>query len=64
MDVIVFDKKNVLEHIDNCIDYWRCRKEAVTFKKNESVTEVMCNCYIDAYQSMRTSLFGELKPLG
>lgn len=63
MATVDFTKVDVLEYIDKCIDYWRDKKENVTFKKGESVTETMCSCYIDAYQSVRTSLFGELKAL-
>lgn len=46
------------DHLDACIR--QCRKE-----RDEAVNIAnrhMAECYVDAYQSMRTSLFGELLP--
>lgn len=49
---IVFTEGGIKEYLDSCIDYWRGQKTAEAL------------IHIDAYQSMRTSLFGELKPKG
>jgi hypothetical protein len=49
---IKFNKESVKEYLDKCIEYWRKQKQY----GNE-----IARYYIDAYQSVRTSLFGELK---
>lgn len=51
---IPFTKQAVKAHLDMCIKFWRGRK----LDPNDEFAE----CYVDAYQSMRTSLFGELLP--
>jgi len=48
---IEFTKAAVKEYLDRCISFWR--REDVEGSKY----------YIDAYQSVRTSLFGKLKSL-
>lgn len=51
--VINFTRKDIKEYLDKCIDYWRTQRD----KKNNGIAKY----YIDAFQSVRTSLFGELK---
>jgi len=47
-------KKDIKEYLSNCIIYWRAIKESPTnINKNIAVY------YIDAYQSVYISLFGE-----
>ena len=48
--VIPFTKKAVKEYLDKCILYWRK-------KKKEGC--VYAHYYIDAFQSVRVSLFGK-----
>jgi hypothetical protein len=45
-------------YLDIAIDKWRVKKETAT-TPNE---ELIAACYVDAYQSVRVSAFGELKP--
>lgn len=59
--VINFSRIDILEHIDKCIDYWRNQKVCVQTERVNNLIESNCDCYIDAYQSMRMSLFGSLK---
>jgi len=47
---VPFEKPVVMEYIDNCIRFWR--------KKRETEDD-MAAIYVDAYQSIRMSLFGE-----
>lgn len=66
MVTIEFSKEEVKKYIDSCIDYWRKRKlepeeSDDTYIGNERHS-LVCACYIDAYQCMRVSIFGELKP--
>ncbi|MHA1950298.1 MAG: hypothetical protein ACW99G_14740 [Candidatus Thorarchaeota archaeon] len=48
MDTVEFTKEDVKEYIDNAIAYWRLSRESYGIY------------YVDAYQSLRMSLFGEL----
>jgi hypothetical protein len=48
MDTIEFTKEDIKEYLDNCIVYWRNAKEDYSIY------------YVDAFQSVRFSLFGEL----
>lgn len=62
MNTIPFTEKDVKEYLDNCIIKWRKRKRK---HQNESYRtskelELMAADYIDAYQSVRMSLFGEV----
>ena len=60
MDTIT--EKDVKGYLDKCIIHWR--KERDKHKNAEHRTsgelELMAADYIDAFQSLRTSLFGEL----
>jgi hypothetical protein len=47
---IKFNKESVKEYLDKCIKHWRKQKQY----GNEAA-----RYYIDAYQSVRTNLFGE-----
>lgn len=48
---IPFNKEDVKKYLDECIKYWR--KEHLNNKE-------MARYYIDAFQSVRVSLFNEL----
>lgn len=50
----------ILAHIDMTIHHWRSRLRDTA---PDSLEQVRCACYVDAYQSMRSTLFGELLPL-
>lgn len=60
---IPFEKDSVLKYIDKCIDYWRNQMSLIQSERDSDIFTNQCACYVDAYQSMRTSLFGSLKPL-
>lgn len=49
-EVVEFDKENVKGYLDNAIDFWRDKDDSD-----------MAKHYVDAYQCVRDSLFGELK---
>lgn len=57
----------VREYLDRCIEHWReerdrarsFRDEHSAFPNIESTEELKAHCYIDAFQSVKTSLFGE-----
>lgn len=50
---VPFEKDAVRLYLDECIVYWRKQRD---LKRN-----LIAYIYIDAYQSMRVSLFGELR---
>lgn len=58
-NTVPFTKGHVLEYLDRCIVYWREQKESDSFKYDQVMYE-MSKHYIDAYQSVRMSLFGKL----
>ena len=49
---VAFTEDAVKEYLDNCITHWR----------NNAPPSEMRSHYVDAFQSVRTSLFGELLP--
>lgn len=52
-EIIPFTKKDVKAYLDRCIIFWRERL---------AEGNVVAEDYIDAFQSVRMSLFGELLP--
>lgn len=57
-ETVPFTEAAVLEYLDDAITSWRVRRnEALTLNE-----ELMAVHYVDAYQSVRRSIFGELKP--
>jgi hypothetical protein len=60
-NTVPFTKGDVKSHLDKCIRFWRNKrdkKSALNMKEMEE--RDMAPFYIDAYQSVRMSLFGEL----
>lgn len=61
MSTVPFAKKAVKKHLDGCIRFWRDERDAdipAGDSKAESLRD-MAPYYIDAYQSVRISLFGK-----
>lgn len=60
------NEEQILGYLDNAIKNWRERvKHASAKQKNDPIYEenlLISRCYVDAFQSMRVSLFGELLP--
>lgn len=57
MDTVPFNKDAVKEYLDDCIRYWRRKGNEAEMATPEKLTAI---CYIDAFQSVRISLFGKL----
>ena len=51
-DTINFDEESIKKYLDNCIKFWRKERD----EKNSEDAKY----YIDAFQSVRISIFGEL----
>ena len=70
MNIIVDNPEAIKEYLDSAIIRWRERKkqanEAIEkLKEKDSILDeeiLVASCYIDAFQSVRVSLFGELLP--
>lgn len=71
-DTIAFTEEAVREYLDASIKFWRKKRdEAHDYpgtvpsdlqKERADSQEAMASHYIDAFQSVRSSLFGELLP--
>jgi len=48
---VAFTEEDIKAYLDECISYWR-----------KCAPTEMRGCYVDAYQSVRTSIFGETLP--
>ncbi len=46
-------KREIKEHLDKCIRYWRKERDLSPENLEKG------SCYVDAYQSIRTSIFDE-----
>lgn len=55
-DTVEFTEEAVKEYLDRNIRHWRSQRDSISEAQ-------MALYYIDAYQSVRISLFGETLPL-
>jgi len=55
-NIINFVEKDVKEYLDNAIMCWRKERDDMSKSKEERLIAI---CYIDAFQSVRMSLFDE-----
>jgi len=62
-DTVSFNEESVMAYLDRVITVWRRRKEDASGDDGDLAMENMAICYIDAFQSVRVSLFGELLSL-
>ena len=53
--MVKFTEKDVKDYLDRAIKHWQCEKNL----KIDTDYTVMANCYVDAFQTVRMSLFGE-----
>ena len=49
--VVSFTKKEIKKYLDECIRFWRKKRD-----EGDSIAEY----YVDAFQSVRISIFGKL----
>ena len=54
---VEFTEEAIKEYLDKCIIYWRDKKEDTKLSEE---SRKMRAYYIDAFQSVRVSIFGEL----
>lgn len=58
-DTVKLTEEDIKQYLDSCITHWRERKKNATVLSDID----MAVHYIDAYQSVRISLFDELFPV-
>lgn len=51
-ETVPFKQEAIKDYLDQCITFWR--------KQQKDTSDEKAVYYIDAFQSVRTSLFGEL----
>lgn len=61
MATVPFTEEAVKNFLDGVIAHWRAKRTAALNVSDEA-TVAQAVCYVDAYQSIRMSLFGELLP--
>lgn len=57
---MIEDREGIKIHLYKCIEFWRKAKKLAE-GNNTIKIKMMAVYYIDAYQSMRVSIFDELK---
>ncbi len=63
MSTVPFTEEDVMAYLDVAINHWRqVRDDPDPLKKDRLTEQVKAIHYIDAFQSVRTSLFGETLP--
>jgi hypothetical protein len=61
MSTIPFTEKDVKAYLDECIVFWRKKRDTLPIENRPGIR--MAEHYVDAFQSVRMSLFGELLSL-
>jgi len=59
MSTVPFTEEDVKGYLDECIIFWR-QKRGTNIGSDNIPEFNMAVCYVDAFQSVRMSLFGEL----
>ena len=57
MDRVEFEEEAVREYLDKVITRWREKRNSAT---PNSMDQIQAGCYVDAYLSVRVSLFGDV----
>lgn len=60
-ETIKFEKGSIKSHLDSMIRFWRDVRDRAKAEQ-KFMKGFTASCYIDAYQSMRKSIFNELLP--
>ena len=61
-ETVEFTKEAIGEYIDDAIRAWRLKRDSGIKTPFDAEQSHIASHYVDAYQSVRTSLFGELLP--
>ena len=58
-ETIKFEKREIKKYLDKCIILWREKRDNAEDEEHR----IMAVYYIDAFQSVRTTIFGETLPV-
>ena len=61
-EMVLFTEIDVTAYLDKAIVFWRKKRDEAPQTPAGIKVSLMAEHYIDAYQSVRTSLFGDLLP--
>ena len=61
MDRIPFTEVDVTAYLDRMITHWR-KDKVLAEAADDEEGAMVASCYVDAFQSARTSIFGALLP--
>jgi hypothetical protein len=50
----------IKSHLDECIMHWRRIRDEAKIEEGYEIVYHSAICYIDAYQSLRKTIFGEI----
>lgn len=59
-NLIPFTEEHIKDYLDNAIRSWRKKRDKIDPPLSNPEDHFMATCYIDAFQSVRMTLFGEL----
>ncbi len=60
--MVPFTETDVMAYLDKAIEFWRRKHDDAPFTPAGSKLSLMAGHYVDAYQSVRVSLFGDTLP--
>jgi len=61
MKTIPFTKEDIKKYLDDCITHWRMTRDNKPLTHEDKFRKGIAPYYIDAFQSVRTTLFGKTK---
>lgn len=56
---VEFTEEAIQDYLDNAIRAWRTQRDRAHGPEGDTAQRIMAEHYVDAFQSVRTSLFGE-----
>ena len=56
---VEFTEEAIQDYLDNAIRAWRTTRDGAHGPEGDTAQRVMAEHYVDAFQSVRMSLFGE-----
>lgn len=59
-ETVPLTKEGVAQYLDGAIRSWRANRNRESGPEGDAVQRVMAEHYVDAFQSMRSSLLGEI----
>lgn len=62
-EMVSFTETDVMAYLDKAIEFWRRKRDEAPFTPEGSKLSLMAAHYVDAFQSVRVSLFGDRLPI-